>query len=83
MVSEEQQRVADAAKSLYDRKLKPLLEKSAQGQIVVIEPYSGDYYVAHKAADAMQTAAAAHPNRRMHLIRIGQPAVYEIGTVLL
>ena len=63
------------AEAIY-ASVKGQLEKEHWGEILVIEPDSGDYFVDKNRRKAMQNAEAKYPDSLFHMRRIGDnPAV--------
>ena len=79
MLDPELEDIARRAERLYEEKLKGELEKNHWGQLVVIEPTSGDYYLGRKLDEASAKAHTAHPDRLFFALRIGYPVAVEIG----
>lgn len=61
-------------KKLYEERLRNLLEPDHQGEYVAIEPESGDYYLGHTMSEAYEKAAAAYPDKKFYLARVGSRA---------
>lgn len=52
--------------------------KGKEGQIVAIEPESGDYFVGADVDKALDRGQEIHPDREFLLKRVGAKAVYRI-----
>jgi len=61
-------------KELYERRLKKLLEPEHKGEYIAIEPESGDYYLGQTMSEAYEKAAAAYPDKKFYLARVGHRA---------
>jgi len=66
--------LARKGKELYETKLKKLLESEHKGEYIAIEPESGDYYLGRTMSEAYEKAAAAHPDKKFYLARVGHKA---------
>ena len=64
------------AEQVY-KKIKEAL-KGREGQIVAIEPESGDYFLGADVDEACDKGREKYPNREFLLKRIGAKAVYHI-----
>ena len=71
--------VSDRAEKLYEQKLKSLLEPTHRGQFLAIEPESGDYFLSDDFDGAINASRSVHPDRLAYVMRIGYPAVMELG----
>ncbi|MBC7264319.1 MAG: hypothetical protein H5T64_08155 [Chloroflexi bacterium] len=54
-------------------KIKAQLEKNSPGEIVAIEPESGEYFVGKTLGQANDLAFAKYPDKWMYFVRIGSP----------
>jgi hypothetical protein len=63
------------ARSIYE-KVQRELGASFKGQIVAVEPESGEYFVGPTIGEATAAARARHPSRPLHFFRVGFPSVY-------
>jgi hypothetical protein len=77
-MSPELAEAARRGKELYETRLKKELEQRHHGEFVVIEPVSGDYFVARKLRDAGAAAATAYPDRYLCTLRIGHAAAVDL-----
>jgi hypothetical protein len=57
------------------RKLQTL--KNRKGEIAVIDPESGDYFIAKTLTEALKKAEKKHPHQIFYSIRIGFPFAHE------
>lgn len=71
--------VAEAARSLYETKLKSELESGNRDRYLAIEPVSGSYYLGDAFLDAALAAKQAHPDRKSFVLRIGHDAAFHLG----
>jgi hypothetical protein len=54
-------------------KFRGQLESNHNGEIVAIEPESGEYFVGQTLNDADAKAYAKHPDKWIYFVRIGSP----------
>jgi hypothetical protein len=80
MISPESQEIARQAESLYEHRLKALLEPAHTGEYVAIEPISGAYFVGATLSEAIGAARSAHPSRLAYAMRIGHRTTVHLGT---
>lgn len=64
---------------VYRERLQPLLEATAWGQFVAVEPESGAYFLGRTGSQAMSAARASLPGQEFFLARVGAPAAHTIG----
>lgn len=64
---------------VYRERLQPLLEATAFGQFVAVEPDSGSYFLGRTGSQAMAAARVALPGKEFFLARIGAVAAHTIG----
>jgi hypothetical protein len=81
MITPEDREFIQRAERLYEDRLKAKLETSHNGDYLVIEPESGDYFLGHTLREAKVLARVAHPGRMTHVMRVGYAAAYHIGGV--
>lgn len=66
-------------KEIYQKRLKTMLEKDHQGEIVAIEVDSGDYFLGRTVIEAADKGKKKHPEKGFYFIRIGHKAVHFVG----
>ncbi len=71
--------IAERGLRIYRAKLKARLEKSHQGEIVVINVLTGDYVLAPSPSEARRTFQAKFPGRPSYMLRVGDLAVWTKG----
>lgn len=81
MLSETSQRVADKAKTLYERKYRAELEATHRGKFVCIEPASEDYFLGASFDEAVNKAIDAYPDRLTYTLRVGHAAALHLGVL--
>lgn len=80
MVSADTKSVIERAKRMYAEQLKAVLEPGHLNRFVAIEPESGEYFLADTLDQAVKLARAKYPSRLSHIIRIGHPAAFHMGS---
>lgn len=65
------------AENIYE-KIKSKLE-SRKGEIVAIEPDSGDYFIGKDLDEAAEKAEEKYPDKQFYFMRVGFKYVYSIG----
>lgn len=63
--------LAEKGNQIYLEKLANKLEPTHNGEYVVIEVDSGDYYRDKDVLNAINKAQKKHPNKLFHIIQIG------------
>ncbi len=74
------EQVAEMGAKIYDSKLKSILEPEKNGNFVVIDVISGEYFLSATLLEALEKARAKYKDRLFHSIRIGYPGVFKLGT---
>ena len=64
---------------LYEREIRPLVEKGNRGRVVAIDIESHDYEVADDTLEACQQLIARKPDAQPWCVRIGHVAVDRLG----
>gem|GEM_PF-377651 len=67
------------AETLYETRLRAVLEPDHRDEFVAIEPESGDYFLGRTLNDAARAARKAHPGRPTHAMRVGHAAALHLG----
>jgi hypothetical protein len=65
--------LVESGQSLYDERLRELLEPSQAGRYVAIEPVSGEYFLGDTGTEALLDARRALPEAIFYLARVGYP----------
>ncbi len=73
-------RLAEVAERLYEEKLRSKLEPRHNGEIVVIDADSGDYFLGENLHEANERARKKYPNNVFYAIKVGYPAVYSFSS---
>ncbi len=71
--------VAKRAKAIYEQRLRAVLEPTHRGWYILIEPDSGEHFLARTMADAGIEGNKKYPDRTKIFMRVGHPAAIEIG----
>lgn len=79
MIRENPESVADAARRLYDEKLREELEPKHNDEFVAIEPISGEYFLAKTLSEAIGASRSKYPDRLAHALRVGHQATVHFG----
>jgi hypothetical protein len=79
MQFEQDSQMAKRGKKIYQQKIKRMLEKDHQGEIVAIEVESGDYFLGKTVIEAADKGKKRHPQKGFYFIRIGHKAVHFVG----
>jgi hypothetical protein len=79
MTDEFQVNVVEAAKRLYDEKLRDILEQEHRDEFVAIEPVSGDYFLAKTLSEAIGASRSKYPDRLSHALRVGHKSTVHFG----
>ncbi len=64
---------------LYEERLKSKLEPEHNGQSVVLEVESGDYFLGRTATEAYKKAKESHPGKEFAFLRVGSKAAFFVG----
>ncbi|QDU27684.1 hypothetical protein ETAA8_27730 [Anatilimnocola aggregata] len=79
MASQQTLVVSQAAKEIYELRLRSILEQSHQDQYVAIEPYSGQHFIGETLTAAIQAARQAFPDRLSFALRVGHETTVHLG----
>lgn len=71
-------KVTREGEKIYQEKLKSELEPELKGRFVVIEPESGDYFVAADPTQANKKARRKYPDKLFYLKKIGFEAAFRL-----
>jgi hypothetical protein len=78
MIEQRSSEFALACDAIYE-KIVPELERTHRGQIVAVEPISGEYFIGGTVREALALANIKYPGRPVFFYRVGSRAVYKIG----
>ena len=82
MIPQDSQKVASRAESIYEQRLRAMLERSHPDEFVAIEPVSGDYFLGRTLSEAVGAARRTHPEHLVHAMRVGHETTVHIGVCL-
>ena len=75
------QQIARKGGQLYQELFRDKYEKDYTGQYLAIDVTNAEAHVAETPEAAIEAAQKANPDGYFHLIKIGGPGVYRIGSV--
>jgi hypothetical protein len=64
---------------LYQSRIRPQVEQSNKGKILVVDIETGDYEIDDDHLQATRRALAKHPGAVLYSLRIGYPTLGKIG----
>jgi hypothetical protein len=64
---------------LYQKQIRPKVEKSNLGKILVVDIETGDYEIDDDHLRATDRALAKHPDAALYSVRVGYPTLGKIG----
>ena len=73
------QAFADRAKQVYDQSLKSRLEPDHMGELIAVEPDSGEFVLAPTINEMNQFTRLKFGTRPVHIFRVGGGAAVKIG----
>ncbi len=77
--SQDQQRFVEAAKKVYEEKLKVQLEQDHFGEVIAVEPESGDYVLGKTLGDVDRACCERFGQKPVHTFRVGGGGAVKIG----
>ncbi len=80
MLGGDQPQFAEAAKKVYDAKLKEQLEREHFGKVIAVEPESGDYVLGKTYGEVDRACRERFGAKPVHIFRVGGGAVKIGGT---
>jgi len=78
-IRESEENVASAARGLYEKRLRELLEPAYNDEFVAIEPVSGEYFLGRTLSEAIGASRSKYPDRLAHALRVGHKATVHFG----
>ena len=75
----EQQQFAEAAKKVYEERLKARLEEQHPGEIIAVEPEAGDYVLGKTLAEVDRACRERFGSKPVHVFRIGGGSAVQVG----
>ena len=70
---------ARRGRELYERHVRPLVEREHRGRIVAIDIETGAFEVANDVLTASDRLFARYPDAQPRLVRVGSPALHRFG----
>jgi len=67
--------IVEKGQRIYET-IKDKLEPEHKGEIVAIEPDTGDYFLGQSVIEAIEKGREKYPDSVFHVIRIGYPVVH-------
>jgi len=64
---------------MYERDVRPQVEKTSQGKIVAIDVETGVFEVAEDTLSASKRLLAHHPDAQIWCVRVGHRGVHRFG----
>lgn len=71
--------IAERGQKLYDERIRASVEDTHQGEYLAVDIDTGDYEIDRSSVEALDRAAARHPNGALFLIRVGFPTAVKLG----
>jgi len=71
--------LVEQGQSLYEGRLRSILDPEHTGEFVAIEPSTGQYFLGATATAALIAARAAMPDCLFFLTRVGRTSAHTIG----
>jgi hypothetical protein len=72
--------IAESGERIYKDRYKPTYEAEHPGEFVAINVLDGTATLGKTGSEALLRAKTQQPNGLFHLIRIGFPGAFEVGT---
>ena len=72
--------IALRGQSIYDERIKPLVEPAHKGEFVAIDVDTGEYEVDRRDAIACRRLLNRLPTANIFAVRAGYPAAYRLGS---
>jgi hypothetical protein len=73
--------LARRAQTIYEQRLRAVLEPKHLDDFVAIDPDSGDFFLGKTLSEAIQAARAAYPDRLPFALRVGHTTTVEMGVM--
>lgn len=71
--------IARRGRQIYERGIRPEVEREHRGRFLVLDVGSGDYEIAADDLDASERLLERRPDALLYGLRIGEGAAYRIG----
>lgn len=79
MLSEKQERFVEAAKTVYEEQLRDRLERKHFGEVIAVEPESGDYALGETLDEADRVCRERFGVKPVHVFRVGGGGAMKVG----
>jgi hypothetical protein len=80
-VAEDRNELVEAARRVYEEQLKARLEAEHLGQVIALDPVTGNYVLGQDFAEVDAARRAQLGNRPVYVFRIGGGGAVKIGGV--
>lgn len=74
-----EQQFAETARMVYEERLKDRLEEQHPGEVIALEPESGDYVLGKTLAEVDRACHEHFGSRPVHVFRIGGGGAVQVG----
>lgn len=78
-LSQDQQQFVQSAKKIYEEKLKIQLERDHFGEVIAVEPESGEYILGKTYRDVDVARRERFGQKPVHIFRVGGGGAVKIG----
>lgn len=78
-IGTERPQFAETAQKIYDEQLKDRLEKQHPGEVIALDPISGDYVLGKTLAEVDRACIERFGSRPVHVFRIGGGGAVQVG----
>jgi hypothetical protein len=78
-LSQDQQQFVEAAKKVYEEKLKDQLERDHFGEVIALEPESGNYVLGKTLGEVDRACDERFGHKPVHTFRVGGGGAVKIG----
>ena len=83
MMPSDIENVAEAARQIYEQKLRASLEADHMHEFVAIEPVSGEFFLGRTLSEAIGASRTKYPDRLAHAMRVGHKAAIHPITIVV
>lgn len=75
----ERQQFAETARKVYEEQLKDRLERQHSGDVIALDPESGDYVLGKTLAEVDRACRERFGRKPVHVFRIGGGGAIKVG----
>jgi len=79
ILSEKQERFVEAARKVYEEKLRVRLEKEHFGEVIAVEPDTGDYVLGETLDGVDRACRERFGAKPVHVFRVGGGGAVKVG----